>query len=443
MITFLKAANNNQDKIMISFGENHKSAQGAKELDKQDSLHSFRNRFNFPLNEKGEKILYFTGHSLGLMPKLAQEYIQEELNAWKAFAVEGHFNGKHPWMTYQEGLSEAFTEVVGAHSSEIAIMNTLTVNLHLMLVSFYRPTKKRFKILIENNTFPSDKYAVDSQARFHGYDPKEAIVELKPSSDGMTVSEDSLIEQITEHGDELALVMLGNCNYLSGQYFDIPKVVQAAKEVGAFIGFNLAHGAGNLILDLHKDEADFAVWCTYKYLNAGPGALAGAFIHQKYHKDKTIPRLEGWYGNHKSSRFKMRPEFESSGSADSWILSNPPIISMAPIRASMELVNEAGFKNLRKKGDALTCYMEWLLKEECGETVTIVTPAYNSEKQTRGSMLCLKMGERAKEIGDALKANGAIVDFREPDILRMAPAPLYNSFEDVYELIQIIKQTLS
>ncbi len=427
---------------MITFEETHKTAQGAKELDKQDKLSIYRNQFNFPLNEKGEKVLYFTGHSLGLMPKRAEEYIQEELNAWKAFAVEGHFKGKHPWMTYQESLSDAFTDVVGAHSNEIAIMNTLTVNLHLMLVSFYRPTKKRFKILIEHNTFPSDKYAVDSQARFHGFDPKEAIVEVKTGPDGMTVSEESLLEQIKEHGDELALVMLGNCNYLSGQYFDISKVVQASKEVGAFVGFNLAHGAGNLLLDLHKDEVDFAVWCTYKYLNSGPGSLAGAFIHQRYHKDNTIPRFEGWYGNHKGSRFKMRPEFESSGSADSWILSNPPIISMAPIRASMEMVNEAGFKNLRAKGDDLTRYLEWLLKEECGDKVTIVTPAYDPEKQTRGSMLCFKFGDKAQAIGDALKAEGVIVDFREPDILRMAPAPLYNSFEDIFELVQIVKKTL-
>jgi len=427
---------------MMKFESAHNSVQAAKDLDNQDELYKMRNDFHFPLTESGDKALYFTGHSLGLMPKKAQDYIEEELNAWKAFGVEGHFKGKHPWLPYHEFLTEQMAEIVGGKTSEVVVMNSLTVNLHLMLVSFYRPTQKRFKILIENTTFPSDKYAVDSQARYHGFDPKEAIVQLRPSDGKMTLSDDELVEQIRSHGDSLALVMLGNCNYLSGQCFNFEKVVQAAKEVGAMVGFNLAHGAGNIILDLHKVEADFAVWCTYKYLNSGPGGLAGAFVHEKHLKDRNIPRFEGWWGTKKETRFKMKPDFEPMDTVESWQLSNPPIFQLAAIRASLDLYSKAGFKNLRAKGDNLTGYLEWLLKTNCGEKIEIVTPAFEEGKQTRGSMLCVRVKDDAQAVEDKLKEHDVIVDFREPDIIRMAPIPLYNSFEDVYDLVNIIREAL-
>jgi kynureninase len=427
---------------MIKFEANHNTIQAAKEFDNKDELSKMRNNFHFPLTESGDKALYFTGHSLGLMPKKAQDYIEEELNAWKAFGVEGHFKGKHPWLPYHEFLTEQMAEIVGGKTSEVVVMNSLTVNLHLMLVSFYRPTQKRFKILIENTTFPSDKYAVDSQARYHGFNPEEAIVQLQPSDGKMTLSDDELVEQIKSHGDSLSLVMLGNCNYLSGQCFNFEKVVQAAKEVGAMVGFNLAHGAGNIILDLHKVEADFAVWCTYKYLNSGPGGLAGAFVHEKHLKDPTIPRFEGWWGTKKETRFKMKPNFEPMDTVESWQLSNPPIFQLAAIRASLDLYSEAGFKNLRAKGDNLTGYLEWLLKTNSGDQLEIVTPAFEEGKQTRGSMLCVRVKGNAQAVEEKLKEHDAIVDFREPDILRMAPIPLYNSFEDVYELADIINKAV-
>lgn len=427
---------------MMTFNETHNSLVAAKDLDYNDELYYMRNEFHFPLAEDGEKCLYFTGHSLGLMPKLADEYIREELNAWKAFGVEGHFKGKHPWMPYHEFLTENMATLMGAKTSEVVVMNSLTVNLHLMMVSFYRPTKSRYKILIENTTFPSDKYAVDSQARFHGFDPNEAIVQLKPSEGKMTLTDDELVEQIKSHGDSLALVMLGNCNYLTGQCFDFQKVVQAAKEVGAMVGFNLAHGAGNLLLELHKSEADFAVWCTYKYLNSGPGGLAGAFVHERHHNDPNIPRFEGWWGTNKETRFKMKPEFEPIQSVEAWQLSNPPIFQLASIRASLELFMRAGRENLRERGDSLTGYLEWLLQTNCAGKVEIVTPAFVEGKQTRGSMLCVRVKGDAKNVEEKLKENGAIVDFREPDILRMAPCPLYNSYEDVFELVDIIHKAL-
>lgn len=429
---------------MNIFNEKHNSLQGAKELDGEDKLYNLRNEFHYPLTESGDKALYFAGHSLGLMPKRAEEYIQEELNAWKAFGVEGHFKGKHPWLPYHEFLTEGMAKVVGGKQEEVVVMNSLTVNLHLMLVSFYRPTQKRFKILIENNTFPSDKYAVDSQAKFHGFDPREAIVQLQPSdSNGMTISDDDLVAQIKAQGDSLALVMLGNCNYLSGQCFNFEKVVQAAKEVGAMVGFNLAHGAGNLRLDLHNSEADFAVWCTYKYLNSGPGGLAGAFVHEKHLKDNSIPRFEGWWGTKKETRFKMKPEFEPMGTVESWQLSNPPIFQLASIRASLEIFNEAGMDNLISKRNQLTAYLEWLLTQNSNGKVEIVTPAFDEKVQKRGAMLCVRVKGEAKKVEEELKKKDAVVDFREPDILRMAPVPLYTSFEDVYELSSTISNALN
>jgi kynureninase len=417
--------------------ENH--LDSAKEMDAKDELNYLRQEFFFPTNSSDHETLYFCGHSLGLMPKDAQTAIDTEMNSWKTYGVEGHFNGPYPWLPYHENITKSFSNLVGAKETEVVAMNTLTVNLHLMLVSFYRPTKKRFKILIENNTFPSDKYAVDSQARFHGFDPEIAIVELRPKEGEKTVSEAAILEQIAELGDELALVMLGNCNYLSGQYFPIGDITKKAHSVGAFCGFNLAHGAGNLLLNLNEDQVDFAVWCTYKYLNSGPGGIAGAFVHEKHHNNPEAPRFEGWWGNNKSNRFEMKNSFEPIASVEAWQLSNPPIFQLATLRASMNLYDKAGMPALRKRGDALTNYLEFLLLENCGENLSIISP-----EGSRGSMLSMQVkGADTKAMMAKFEKRGIIIDFREPDILRMSPNLMYNNFEDCFRLALAIKESFN
>ncbi|MBC7372196.1 MAG: kynureninase, partial [Bdellovibrionaceae bacterium] len=348
------------------------------------------------------------------------------------------FEGEHPWLPYHENITDSFSRLVGAKEEEVVAMNTLTVNLHLLMVSFYRPAKSRFKILIENNTFPSDKYAVDSQARFHGYNPREAIVELKPRAGETHVREEDLLQQIADLGDSLAMVLIGNCNYLSGQCFDFQKITSKAHEVGAIAGFNLAHGAGNLFLKLHDWNVDFAVWCSYKYLNAGPGGIAGAFIHERHLSNKSHARFEGWWGQNKSNRFKMGPDFDAIPTAEAWQLSNPPIFQLASLRASMELFDEATMKSLREKGDNLTSYFEQQVKTELKDQVQIVTP----QLPHRGSMLCLRFKSSPKLWTGKLRDRGVFVDFREPDIIRATPAPLYNSYEDVYQLVQAFKEVI-
>ncbi len=422
------------------FESQHNSLEAAKKFDSEDPLYSYRSEFEFPQTSMGEPCLYFTGHSLGLMPKRTRGIIQEELDAWGRYGVEGHFEGKYPWLPYHENLTASFARLVGARESEVVAMNSLTVNLHLMLVSFYRPKKNKYKILIENNTFPSDKYAVDSHARFHGYDHQKAIVELKPRKNEMLVSTDDILQQIDDLGDELALIMLGNCNYLSGQCFDFEKIVKKGQEKGAMVGFNLAHGAGNLLLGLHDWNVDFAVWCSYKYLNSGPGGMAGAFVHENHLGEKDIPRFEGWWGQNKQTRFVMGPDFDPISTAEAWQLSNPPIFQLASLRSSMQIFDDAGMPAIRKKGDHLTAYLEWLLRSNGEDFVDIQTPEFALGEQTRGSMLSVRFKKDPKELEKVFKQKGVILDFREPDILRIAPAPLYNSYEDVFQLVEIIKE---
>ncbi len=423
---------------MTEFSASDDSLERAQEMDRLDPLRDLRAEFAFPhFNDR--PALYFAGHSLGLMPLAARELVGQELDDWQRLGVEGHFKAKGPWLSYHETATSSFAHLVGAQTREVVAMNTLTVNLHLMLVSFYRPNKKRFKILIENNTFPSDKYAVDSQARFHGYDPAEAVVCLRPGEDGMTVSRESVLAQMEEIGDELALVMLGQCNYLSGQAFCVSEIAEKAREVGANFGLNLAHGAGNLKLDLHHWGVDFAVWCSYKYLNAGPGGIAGAFVHQKHLENANLPRFEGWWGSDKKSRFKMGPNFEAISSVEAWQLSNPPIFQLASLRASLDLFDRANISRLRTKGDHLTAWLEWALRRHCRDAIEIVTPP----PPERGSMLCVRVKQKALKVLEALKARGAIVDFRHPDILRITPAPIYNNYSDVYRLVQIIKDVFT
>lgn len=417
---------------MFSIADN--SLKSAQQFDQADELKHFRQQFHFPQHH-GKNQLYFAGHSLGLMPKKATDYVNQELQSWAQYGVEGHFKGKHPWLPYHENITASFAKLVGAKETEVVAMNTLTVNLHLMMVSFYKPTPSRYKILIENNTFPSDKYAVDSQARFHGRDPREAVVELQSDqSDGLSVSETALLDTIKKLGSSLSLVMLGNCNYLSGQKFNFEKIVQAAHSVGAQVGFNLAHGAGNLHTQLHDWNVDFAVWCSYKYLNSGPGGLAGAFVHERHHREKNISRFEGWWGHNKDSRFKMGPHFDPIPSIEAWQLSNPPILQLASLRASMELFDEAQIQRLRKKGDHLTSYFQWLIEQNLKEQVNVITP------KERGSMLCLKIAKNPKAFMEKLITHGAVVDFREPNIIRATPIPLYNSYEDVFQLVQLMKE---
>ncbi len=423
--------------------------QKALELNSQDELKDFRKEFIFPeavfgaSDKKGPSSnershLYFAGHSLGLMPKGVRESIEQELEDWQKLGVEGHVHARRPWVPYHENITASFAHLTNSKASEVVAMNTLTVNLHLMLVSFYQPTPKRYKILIENNTFPSDKYAVDSQARFHGFDPSQAVVELRPDRDnGMTVSEQALIDQIKEQGDELALVMLGNCNYLSGQKFPFEKIVEAARSVGAMVGFNLAHGIGNLELSLHDWDIDFAVWCTYKYLNSGPGGIAGAFVHEKHHQRNDLNRFEGWWGHDKQTRFAMGPDFKAIPSVEAWQLSNPPIFQLAALKASLEVFDRATMPRLRKKSEMITSFLEECLIEMCGSSLEIVTP------KERGSMLCVRVKKNPKQLLEDLKHKDVTLDFREPDILRMTPIALYNNFTDVFELSKIIGESLN
>jgi len=416
------------------FSSNDLTIEAARKFDQKDSLRSFREKFNFPKDEEGKELLYFTGHSLGLMPKQTQDYLDYELNAWANFGVEGHFKGKFPWMPYHEFLTEKMATVVGGKPSEVVVMNSLTVNLHLMLTSFYRPTKERFKILIENNTFPSDKYAVDSQARFHGYDPSKAIIQFDPSSHDMVVSDEEIEKTILENKDSLALIMLGNVNYLSGQRFNFEKIVKLAHDNGIMVGFNLAHGAGNIELKLHDWNVDFAVWCTYKYLNSGPGGIAGCFVHDNHGYDSSIPRFEGWWGHKKDSRFKMPPTFEPIGGAETWQLSNPPIFQLASLRSSLDLFSDAGISNLQKKSRHLTSYFKFLINEKCEGRFQVMTP------EDCGAMICINTGEHGKSLVDDFMSKGVIADFREPNILRAAPIPMYNSYEDVYRFVEIMEK---
>lgn len=414
------------------------SLANARMLDQQDPMKKFRDCFQFPETAGHHGPLYFAGHSLGLMPKKAADYIQQELKSWGKYGVEGHFEGAHPWLPYHENITASFARLVGAKEAEVVAMNTLTVNLHLMMVSFYRPTASRFKILIENNTFPSDKYAADSQARFHGFDPKEAIVELKPRPGEAHLREEDVLQKIKDLGESLCLALIGNCNYLSGQYFDFAKISDACHGVGAIAGFNLAHGAGNLFLQLHDWRVDFAVWCSYKYLNSGPDGIAGAFVHERHLGSSSLPRFEGWWGQNKKTRFKMEPQFDAIPTVEAWQLSNPPIFQLASLRASMELFDEATMKSLREKGDRLTSYFENQIDEELRDQVQVVTPALPQ----RGSMLCLRFKKSPRDSMKKMRDRGVFVDFREPDIIRATPVPLYNSFEDVYRLVQTFKEVL-
>ncbi len=412
------------------------SLETARGLDQQDPLSNLRQKFSLPTTKSGEEQVYFAGHSLGLMPRQTPDAVAQECRDWAALGVEGHFEAKSPWLPYHEVVAPALGRLVGAKENEVVAMNTLTVNLHLLLVSFYRPTKSKYKILIENNTFPSDKYAVDSQARFHGFDPREAVVELKPRTGEITVREEDLLAQIADLGDSLAVVMLGNCNYLSGQRFPFEKIVKAGHAVDALVGFNLAHGAGNLALKLHDWAVDFAMWCSYKYLNSGPGGIAGAFVHERHLGQKDLPRFEGWWGHDKRTRFQMGPDFHPLPTVEAWQLSNPPIFQLAALRSSLDIFDSVGMQNLRDRGDRLTGALRATLEKNLSHRLSVVTP------QNCGSMLCLRIKGERQPWAHLLREKGILVDFREPDIIRATPVPLYNNYEDIYRFQHSLHELL-
>jgi kynureninase len=407
----------------------------ARSLDEKDELAEYRKQYLIPKTKDGKEWIYMAGNSLGLQPVRVREYIGEELDDWAKHGVEGHWDARHPWLPYHENLTEMAARLVGGKPIEVVIMNTLTVNLHLMMVSFYRPTKERYKIIIEADAFPSDRYAVDSQAKFHGFDPSTAVVALKPREGEYTLRPEDIFQAIEREGQSLALVMLGNVNYLTGQAFDMKTIAAKAHSVGALAGFNLAHGAGNLLLKLHDDDVDFAMWCSYKYLNSGPGSLAGCFVHERHSKDSSLPRFAGWWGHNKKTRFQMGPTFDPIPGAEGWQLSNPPIFQLAALRASMELFDKAGMANLRRKGDLLTAYLEFLLTDIGGDFFRVITP---SDPKQRGSQLSIKLKSQPKDFVKSLGEKGVICDFREPDIMRAAPTPMYNTFEDVYNFAKAV-----
>jgi len=394
-----------------------------------DPLAPYRDRFHIPKTPGGSDCVYLCGHSLGLQPKSARAYVEQELQDWAHLGVEGHFHAKNPWMLYHESLTAPTARLVGALPSEVVVMNSLTVNLHLMIVSFYRPTPQRHKIVIESNAFPSDQYAVQSQISFHGYDPAESLLEIAPRPGETSVRTEDIEKLLAEKGEQIALSLLSGVNYYSGQAFDCQHIAKAAHAQGCIVGFDMAHAAGNLLLQLHDWNVDFAVWCSYKYLNGGPGCVAGCFVHEKPAMDKELPRFAGWWGHDKSSRFQMPSHFQPIPGAEGWQLSNPSILSMAALRASMEIFDEATIKRLRAKSETLTAYLEFLLTQQPGEKFSILTPR---DPAQRGAQLSLQIRKGGRAICDLLAQQGIICDWREPDILRVAPVPLYNSFLDVH-----------
>ena len=412
----------------------------AKSMDKQDELSGYRNQFHLPIQPNGKPYIYLCGNSLGLQPKATAAALQQELLDWQNLGVEGHFHAKNPWMPYHEFLTNAMAKVVGAKPEEVVVMNTLTVNLHLMMVSFYQPKGNRHKIVIEADAFPSDKYAAESQIKFHGLNPKACLILLKARAGEVCLRAEDIQEVIETQGDEIALILLGNTNYYTGQYFDMKQISEWGHAKGCYVGFDCAHGAGNLPLDLHNTACDFAVWCNYKYLNSGPGGMGGAFVHERHHSNTKIPRLEGWWGHNKETRFKMRDAFEPIPTTEAWQLSNPPILAMASVWTSLKIFEEVGMDKLRKKAISLTGYLEFLVNSLGDDVINIITPA---DPNQRGSQLSIQVKNADKALFNHITEDGVIADWREPDVIRIAPVPMYNSYEDVYNFYSILKNALN
>ncbi|MFY8096951.1 MAG: kynureninase [Flavobacterium sp.] len=423
------------------------SREFAKQLDAQDELAAYKNEFIFP-QHNGKNVIYFTGNSLGLQPKRTKAYVDEVMNDWADMAVEGHFFSKKPWWDYHERFCGPLSKIVGAKPSEVGVMNTLTVNLHLLMVSFYQPTKSRFKIICEEKAFPSDQYMLQSQVAFHakslGFNPSEAIVEVKRRDGQLNISHDDIIKTIEEVGDELALVLIGGVNYYTGQVFDMETITKSGHDQGAFVGWDLAHAAGNIEMQLHDWGVDFAAWCSYKYMNSGPGNASGYFVHEKHHKNKELSRFAGWYGHNKERRFLMEPTFDPVEGANGWQVSNLPVLSLAPYLASVEMFEEVGMEKLIQKRNQITSYLEFILheidKEVASAEFEVITPANQNE---RGCQLSVYLHGQGKELFNSLMQNGVITDWREPNVIRLAPVPFYTSFEDMYDFGQILKKLIN
>ncbi len=426
-------------KINLTLSQYKLGRDFANHLDQNDQLSKFRNQFHIPKDENGKELIYMTGNSLGLQPKITKSYIDQELEDWANLGVEGHTEGKNPWLHYHEFLTETMANIVGAKPLEVVVMNSLTANLHLMMVSFYKPTKERYKILIEADAFPSDKYAVESQLRHHGFDDKEGLILWKSRDNEELANYQDLEAILQEQGDEIALIMIGGVNYYTGQFFDLKRITDLGHSHGCTVGFDCAHGAGNVQLNLHNSGADFAVWCTYKYLNSGPGSLSGAFVHERHANRKDLNRFTGWWSHNKETRFRMRDEFDQLPGAEGWQLSNPPILSMAAIRASLDVFKEAGFDKLCLKSKSLTGYFEFLINALKNSDIKIITP---SNPEERGCQLSIQVKNADKSLHKKLTDTGIITDWREPDVIRCAPVPLYNSFTDIYEFVERLKNVL-
>jgi kynureninase len=411
----------------------------AQRLDAEDPLKEYRNRFHHP-KLKGKSATYFCGNSLGLEPKTAKEFVNQELDDWAELAVEGHFHAKTPWFSYQDIFPEQLSNVVGAQPKEVTVMNGLTVNLHLLMVSFYQPTKERYKIICEAKAFPSDQYALETQVKHHGLDPKDAIIEIAPREGEDLITEQDILDAIEQNADELALVMFGGVNYYTGQVFDMNSITEAGHKVGATVGFDLAHGAGNIELKLHDWDVDFACWCSYKYLNSGPGNVSGVFVHERHCNNPKLNRFAGWWGNDPDSRFKMEPGFVPAEGARGWQLSNVPVFGMAVHKAALDIHSEVGMEKLREKSLKLTGFLEFLIDEINSDDVKIITPR---EPKKRGCQLSLYVNREAKKLHQALLDEGVITDYREPNVIRLAPVPLYNSFEDVWTFAEILRKHLN
>ncbi len=407
----------------------------ATKLDSEDKLAPFRERFFIPQTKDGNEAIYFAGNSLGLQPKSVRKFVEQELKDWETLGVEGHFHAANPWLSYHELLTEQTARLVGAKPVEVVVMNTLTVNLHLMLVSFYRPTTMRHKIVVEASPFPSDRYAVESHIKLHGFDPARSLVELKRRAGEVALRTEDIEDFLEAEGEEVALFLLGGVNYYSGQAFDMERLTRAAHAKGCTVGFDLAHAAGNLVLRLHDWDVDFAVWCSYKYLNSGPGGIAGCFVHERHAQELDLPRFAGWWGQNKQTRFKMGPTFDAIPGAEGWQVSNPPILPLAVLRASMEIFDEVGMEKLRAKSQQLTAYLEFLLDQHSGKEFRIITPR---DPGQRGCQLSILIPEGGRAVFNRLTESGVVCDWREPDVIRVAPVPLYNSFADVWKFAEVL-----
>ncbi len=417
--------------MALSYEASLEYAQGEDQI---DTLYSFRERFFFPQHE-GADVRYFCGNSLGLQPKSVEYLMDKELRDWARYGVEGHFQAAYPWFSYHHFFCERLAKIVGSDKNEVVAMNTLTVNLHLLMMSFYRPQGKRYKILMEAGAFPSDQYAVETQVRMHGLDPEDAIIEITPQQGAYLIEDTDIINAITEAGDSLALVMIGGVNYYTGQFFDLEQITKAAHSVGAYAGFDLAHAVGNIPLKLHSWNVDFACWCSYKYLNSGPGAVGGIYVHERHGNDPTLFRLGGWWGNDEKTRFKMQKGFVPQKGAASWQMSNAPVFNMVAHNAALDVFEKAGMSALREKSLKLTGYMEYLLKQLNHLPFEIITP---TEPERRGCQLSLLFHEKGREVFEALSMNGIVADWREPNVIRIAPVPLYNTFEDCFKFYEVL-----